>query len=107
MEEDDAENLLTAMEEELLRRRFGPVVRLEVEETIRRLLTYGDLPPLNAVMLPLLLSSPKNQEYRNTEIRISVFHPRVSPRGGVFTSRLGGTPDKIRGLFAHAGNIFM
>lgn len=34
VEEDDAENLLTAMEEELLRRRFGPVVRLEVSDTI-------------------------------------------------------------------------
>ncbi|WP_165216638.1 RNA degradosome polyphosphate kinase [Schaalia sp. ZJ1691] len=34
VEEDDAENLLTAMEEELLRRKFGPVVRLEVEDTI-------------------------------------------------------------------------
>ncbi len=34
VEEDDAENLLTAMEEELLRRRFGPVVRLEVEDDI-------------------------------------------------------------------------
>ncbi len=34
VEEDDAENLLTAMEEELSRRRFGQVVRLEVTETI-------------------------------------------------------------------------
>ncbi|MDO5034879.1 MAG: RNA degradosome polyphosphate kinase [Actinomycetaceae bacterium] len=34
VEEDDAENLLTAMEKELLRRRFGPVVRLEVAEDI-------------------------------------------------------------------------
>lgn len=34
VEEDDAENLLTALEKELLRRRFGPPVRLEVEETI-------------------------------------------------------------------------
>lgn len=32
VEEDDAENLLTALERELLRRRFGPVVRLEVDE---------------------------------------------------------------------------
>ena len=32
VEEDDAENLLTAMEEELHRRRFGAAVRLEVEE---------------------------------------------------------------------------
>ncbi|MDO4791586.1 MAG: RNA degradosome polyphosphate kinase [Buchananella hordeovulneris] len=34
VEEDDAENLLTAMEKELMRRRFGPAVRLEVEDTI-------------------------------------------------------------------------
>ncbi len=34
VEEDDAENLLTAMERELIRRRFGPAVRLEVDETI-------------------------------------------------------------------------
>ncbi len=34
VEEDDAENLLTAMEKELLRRRFGPPVRLEVEDSI-------------------------------------------------------------------------
>ena len=34
VEEDDAENLLTALEKELLRRRFGPPVRLEVEESI-------------------------------------------------------------------------
>lgn len=34
VEEDDAENLLTAMERELLRRRFGPPVRLEVEDSI-------------------------------------------------------------------------
>ena len=32
VEEDDAENLLTALERELTRRRFGPPVRLEVEE---------------------------------------------------------------------------
>ena len=34
VEEDEAENLLQALERELLRRRFGPPVRLEVEETI-------------------------------------------------------------------------
>ncbi|TPG14102.1 RNA degradosome polyphosphate kinase [Pedococcus bigeumensis] len=34
VEEDDAENLLTALEKELTRRRFGPPVRLEVDETI-------------------------------------------------------------------------
>jgi polyphosphate kinase len=34
VEEDDAENLLKALEKELLRRRFGPPVRLEVEQNI-------------------------------------------------------------------------
>ncbi|MDO9377282.1 MAG: RNA degradosome polyphosphate kinase [Nocardioidaceae bacterium] len=34
VEEDDAENLLQALEKELLRRKFGPPVRLEVEESI-------------------------------------------------------------------------
>src|SRR5215471_3460098 len=34
VEEDDAENLLQAMERELMRRRFGPPVRLEVEASI-------------------------------------------------------------------------
>ncbi|WP_234018768.1 MULTISPECIES: RNA degradosome polyphosphate kinase [unclassified Streptomyces] len=34
VEEDDTENLLKALEKELMRRRFGPPVRLEVEETI-------------------------------------------------------------------------
>jgi polyphosphate kinase len=32
VEEDDAENLLTALEKELTRRRFGPPVRLEVDD---------------------------------------------------------------------------
>ncbi len=34
VEEDDAENLLKALERELTRRRFGPAVRLEVESSI-------------------------------------------------------------------------
>lgn len=34
VEEDDAENLLKALEQELLRRKFGPPVRLEVETSI-------------------------------------------------------------------------
>jgi polyphosphate kinase len=34
VEEDDAENLLAALEKELLRRKFGPPVRLEVEADI-------------------------------------------------------------------------
>lgn len=34
VEEDDAESLLAALERELMRRRFGPPVRLEVESSI-------------------------------------------------------------------------
>ena len=34
VDEDEAENLLQALERELMRRRFGPPVRLEVEESI-------------------------------------------------------------------------
>ena len=34
VEEEDVENLLKALERELLRRRFGPPVRLEVEESM-------------------------------------------------------------------------
>ncbi|UYM06918.1 RNA degradosome polyphosphate kinase [Solicola gregarius] len=34
VEEDDTENLLKALEQELLRRKFGPPVRLEVEDSI-------------------------------------------------------------------------
>ena len=34
VEEDDAENLLAALEKELIRRRFGPPVRLEVTDQI-------------------------------------------------------------------------
>ncbi|KFI40673.1 polyphosphate kinase [Bifidobacterium actinocoloniiforme DSM 22766] len=33
VEEDDAENLLNAMEKELLQRRFGPPIRLEISDT--------------------------------------------------------------------------
>ncbi|MDN5768165.1 MAG: polyphosphate kinase 1, partial [Humibacillus sp.] len=34
VEEDDVENLLTALEKELTRRRFGPPIRLEVDESM-------------------------------------------------------------------------
>ena len=34
VEEDDAENLLTALEKELTRRRFGPPVRLEIDQAM-------------------------------------------------------------------------
>ncbi len=57
VEEDDAENLLAALEKELLRRRFGPPVRLEVEETIddhilELLVSELDISPKEVVRLP-------------------------------------------------------
>ena len=38
LEEDDSENILETMEQELLRRKFGPPVRLEVESDIKSVL---------------------------------------------------------------------
>ena len=57
VEEDDAENLLTAMEKELLRRRFGPPVRLEVEDSIspallETLVEELDVTPAEVFYLP-------------------------------------------------------
>src|SRR4051794_27999152 len=57
VEEDDAENLLAALEKELLRRRFGPPVRLEVEESIDShildlLVSELDMSPGEVVRLP-------------------------------------------------------
>lgn len=40
VEEDDAENLLNAMEKELLRRRFGPPIRLELNEDTSPFLSH-------------------------------------------------------------------
>lgn len=40
VEEDDAENLLNAMERELLRRRFGPPIRLELDERMSGQLSH-------------------------------------------------------------------
>src|SRR6478609_9368396 len=57
VEEDDAENLLQALEKELMRRRFGPPVRLEVEESIDRyvldlLVRVLDISPQEVVRVP-------------------------------------------------------
>ncbi len=57
VEEDDAENLLTALEQGLLRRRFGPPVRLEVEESIddhmlELLVTELGITPAEVMRLP-------------------------------------------------------
>jgi len=57
VEEDDAENLLKALEKELQRRRFGSAVRLEVEESIdahvlELLVSELDIPDREVFHLP-------------------------------------------------------
>ena len=87
VEEDDAENLLTALEKELTRRRFGPPVRLEVAQDtsdhvmdllmrelgispkeVFRLPTPLDLRGLNAIA-----------DLDRTELKYPAFVPRTHP----------------------------
>jgi len=87
VEEDDAENLLTALEKELTRRRFGPPVRLEVAEDmddhvmdllIRELGVHDSevyrLPaPLDLTGLNLVA------DLERTELRFPPFVPKTHP----------------------------
>ena len=87
VEEDEAENLLDAMEKELSRRRFGYAVRLEVDENIDQhildLLTEEiEVFPEEIVRLPtpldlrgLSLIADLNRD----ELKDPVFQPRTSP----------------------------
>jgi polyphosphate kinase len=57
LEEEDSEDLLNSLEQELARRRFGPPVRLEIEEGIDQhllntLCTELDINPANVLSLP-------------------------------------------------------
>ena len=88
VEEEDVENLLQALERELLRRRFGPPVRLEVEETMSqrvlelllRELGIGE-PELYQVPGPLDLGSlwPITEIDRPT-LKDEPFIPTTHPR---------------------------
>jgi polyphosphate kinase len=54
IDEDDSEDLLTSLEQELLLRRFGPPVRLEVEEGVNQelltmLMKELEIDPLNVI----------------------------------------------------------
>jgi polyphosphate kinase len=54
IDEDDSEDLLTSLEQELLLRRFGPPVRLEVEEGVNQelltmLMEELEIDPLNVI----------------------------------------------------------
>ena len=57
LEEEDSENLLTSIEQELARRRFGPPVRLEIESGVgeklrNKLCEQLDINPANVLSLP-------------------------------------------------------
>ncbi|MDQ3358793.1 MAG: polyphosphate kinase, partial [Actinomycetota bacterium] len=87
VEEDDAENLLTALERELTRRRFGPPVRLEVVEDmddhVLDLLTRElRVHPSEVYRLPspLDLSSLHTlADLDRTELRYPNFVPKTHP----------------------------
>ena len=57
LEDEDTENLLTSIEQELARRRFGPPVRLEIESGVgeklrNKLCEQLDINPANVLSLP-------------------------------------------------------
>lgn len=83
VEEDDAENLLTAMEEELLRRRFGPVVRLEVEDTISQfvlnfLIEKLEISRADAIVLPAPLDLTLCNQLHDLEL-MDLKYPKYVP----------------------------
>ncbi|GAB77807.1 polyphosphate kinase [Austwickia chelonae] len=87
VEEDDAENLLTALEKELTRRRFGPPVRLEVDaamddHVLRMLMREMQVGPQEVFRLP----SPLDlrclgaiADLDLTELKYPSFVPRTHP----------------------------
>ncbi len=109
VEEDDAENLLQALEKELLRRRFGPPVRLEVEETITpqvlELLTseLGISPAGGRARArparPARAARHRRPAARGPQVpRVRADHPRQPHRGrvGLAHRRLRGGPPARR-----------
>ncbi|MEP7160507.1 MAG: RNA degradosome polyphosphate kinase [Dermatophilaceae bacterium] len=87
VEEDDAENLLTAMEKELTRRRFGPPVRLEVDEdmndhVMRLLIREMQINPKEVFRLPTPLDLRclgDVADLDRTELKYPSFVPRTHP----------------------------
>jgi polyphosphate kinase len=88
VEEDDAENLLTALERELTRRRFGPPVRLEVVEDmddhVLDLLTRElRVHPSEVYRLPApldLTALHTLADLDRTELRYPNFVPKTHPQ---------------------------
>ncbi len=87
VEEDDAENLLTALEKELTRRRFGPPVRLEVaadmdDRVLRMLMREMQISPREVFRLPVpldLRGLHTIADLDRTDLKYPSFVPRTHP----------------------------
>ncbi|VEG74297.1 RNA degradosome polyphosphate kinase [Actinomyces slackii] len=107
VEEDDAENLLTAMEKELERRRFGASVRLEVENTIspftRRLLVRAlGLRDDDVFELPAPLDLNGLSELHDLDVPALKF-PRFVPvtAAGLAAHESSSAPDVFAAMREH------
>ncbi len=98
VEEDDAENLLQALERELLRRRFGPPVRLEVEQSMEprvlallvRELDVGEAEVYRIPGLLALSGLGAIADLDRSDLRFSSFVPATHPR--LAEAEAAGTP---------------
>ena len=86
IDEDDSENLLISLEQELQRRRFGPPVRLEIEEGIdparlESLAEHLQIAPENIISVPNpidLTSLNKIADLEFPEFKFAPFRSRTS-----------------------------
>jgi polyphosphate kinase len=86
IDEDDSENLLISLEQELQRRRFGPPVRLEIEEGIdparlESLAEHLQIAPENIISVPNpidLTSLHKIADLDLPELKFAPFRSRTS-----------------------------
>ena len=110
VDEDDVENLIQALERELMRRRFGPPVRLEVEDDmdqhvldllVRELGISGD----EVIRLPGLLDLAALHaiaDIDRAELRFPAFVPVTHPR---LLDEPGQRPDVFAAL--RAGDVLV
>jgi len=104
VEEDDAENLLDALERELTRRKFGDVVRLEVEENIDEHVLELLVEELEAsenevFRLPGLLDLRGLNDICNLnrdDLKFAKFIPRTNPQ--LATVETASAPDVFEAL---------
>jgi len=104
VEEDDAENLLDALERELTRRKFGAVVRLEVEEDIDEhvlelLVEELEASESEVFRLPGLLDLRGLNDICNLnrdDLKFAKFIPRTNPQ--LATVETASAPDVFEAL---------